>query len=96
MDRTKPQRIGDLFSAFIKDHSLERGFAESHALNTWYQVVGPQAGEATDRITLSKGVLTVSFTSAVVRNELFMRRGEIRRAINDRVGREVILRIVIR
>ena len=62
----------------------------------WDKIVGPMIARNTDDISLKDGVLTVKFRSALIRNEISMRRSALQKLINEAIGEEVVKSIVVK
>ena len=52
-------------------------------------------GSRTKSVRVMDGKLFVSFTSAVVRNEIMMVKEGLIRALNEKVGKEVVKEMII-
>ncbi len=96
MRRTQTIRIGDLWSDFLKSApTIARKIAEAKVADVWPQVAGP-AGRYTTSVETKDGIVTVRLSSSVMRSELFMRRSEIKEAINRALGQDVVRNIIIK
>lgn len=97
MRRTRTVRIGDLWDDFLLSApTIARKIAEAKVADHWPSVVGEYAARCTNSCEMRGGTLYVNVTSSVVRNELFMRREQLRRQLNAAVGHEVVSGIFIR
>ncbi len=63
---------------------------ECKAIDLWPQLMGENMARRMSRPRVSCGVMVVYVDSAVLRQELNMRRSGIIEAINSRLGKEVI------
>ena len=61
----------------------------------WPEVVGQMIASRTKSVRVMDGKLFVSFTSAVVRNEIMMVKEGLIRALNEKVGKEVVKEMII-
>ena len=90
MKRTEPIAVGELLTSIISNsEQMKTGFAESRVPIVWREIVGPLA-DMTKDIYLRDGVLWVVCESAVVKNEIMMRKSTLISELNNRVGREVV------
>ena len=97
MRRCKPMSIGELWEGTLDGLPfIKRKFAEARVPEVWADVVGPSVAAKTLSIAVRNGVLYVSLSSSVVRHEMFMRRAQLRDAINDRVGMALINNIIVK
>ncbi len=96
MRRTRTVKIGELVSDLFRDPVIRRSIAEGRLPRTWAEVAGPMVASCTDGVEFRRGILTVRISSSVVRHETFMRRGELRDAINLASGHDLIKELIIR
>lgn len=96
MRRTRTVRIGELIGDMFKDPVIRRNIAEGRLPQTWAEVAGPMVASCTDGVALKGGILTVRISSSVVRHETFMRRGELRDAINLRSGHALVRELIVK
>lgn len=96
MKEGKTKTIEELVSQVLKQMGLEQKFKEHEVVELWPEVVGQMIASRTKRVEVRDGRLFVTFSSAVVRNEILMVKEGLVRALNDRIGKEIIRDIVIR
>jgi predicted nucleic acid-binding Zn ribbon protein len=84
--------IDDLF----RDPVIRRSIAEGRLPETWARVAGPMVASCTENVEFRRGILTVRITSSVVRHETFMRRGELRDALNTASGHDLVRELIVR
>ena len=95
MKRTKTLSIRELIDDFIDQTHIEDKLYETRIRTAWSEIMSPFV-RFTASLYIKDKVLFVSLTSSVVRNELMMRKSEICKALNEKVGKEVIVDIVFR
>ena len=96
MKRTSAQSIGEIFNEFLRQERLDTQFNEQKALSLWPEIVGPGINRYTVSRTVKGGVMTVTISSAALRNELMLSRTAIITRINEALGGEVIKNIIFR
>ena len=97
MRRTESTSIGDIIKEIIKnDVTLSRSIREGRVLNAWRDIVGNAIADATNKISITNGRLFVSFSSASARSEFFLRRNEIKKALNKIAESPVIEYIIVK
>ena len=96
MKRTSAQSIGEIFNEFLKQERLESQFNEQKALTLWPEIVGPGINRYTVDRSVKNEVMTVTISSAALRNELMLSRTAIITRINEALGGEVIHNIIFR
>lgn len=92
----KTQKIDELVEAVLKQMGLYQKFKEREVCNVWPEVVGQMIASRTKSVSISEGRLFVAFTSAVVRNEILMVKDGLIKALNDKLGEQIIKDIVIK
>lgn len=82
--------IGDALQSFIRENNLSRGLSEIHIEDYWKQVVGTVAMPYTKSIEVRDQTLYVKIDNAALRNELFIRRFDVVKRINEIAGYTLI------
>ncbi len=96
MRRTRTVRVGELVDDLFRDPVIRRNIAEGRLPKTWAEVAGPMVASCTEAVTLRGGILTVRISSSVVRHETFMRRGELRDALNLASGHDLVRELIVK
>ncbi len=97
MRRSTPIKIGEIWSGFIRENpAIARRLAEARIPEVWRSLVGDGINTLTVSLSVANGILNVTVSSSVARQELFMRRKGLTDAINRELGMHVIRDIVIR
>ena len=96
MKRTKTQTIGEILNDFFKRPYVAAKVAEGRLEEYWREIVGDYVAEQTRSLKLDNHVLHVMVSSGVVRNELFFRRDELLKLLNERAGIKLINAIIVR
>lgn len=97
MRKTVPMRFGDLWAEFLETNpAATRRLAEARVAEVWEGLVGPAVAARTTSITVEKGVMYVKISSSVARNEIFMRREELKDAVNNAVGMRVVNVVIVK
>lgn len=92
---TRVRHIGELIGDMFEDSGLEERNAELDICDVWREVVGEVVGTRTS-VSCSGGVLYVKCSGSVVAKQLAMQREGLVHALNAKVGRLVVKRVVIR
>ena len=92
MKEGKTKQIDELV---LRNMGLEQKFKEHEVCMIWPEVVGQMIASRTKSVRVMDGKLFVSFTSAVVRNEIMMVKEGLIRALNEKVGKEVVKEMII-
>ena len=94
MKEGKTKQIDELVDQVLRNMGLEQKFKEHEVCMIWPEVVGQMIASRTKSVRVMDGKL-VSFTSAVVRNEIMMVKEGLIRALNEKVGKEVVKEMII-
>ncbi len=94
MKRSDPIRLGAVLDDFISSSpTIARKIAETRVASVWPIVVGSKIASYTTSVHAVNGKATVHISSSVVRHEVFLRRTEIKDAINELLG-SVVVRVI--
>lgn len=97
MRRSRPVRIGELWSGFVDENPLRmRRLCEARIPEVWRESVGEAICSLTSSLSVRNGILYVKITSSVARHDIFMRRSAIMNDLNMRLGMNVISGIVVK
>ena len=81
---------------FLTDMGVARKIAEGKLPEFWREIVGEHVANLTNDVRLERGILHVSVSSSVVRNDLFFRRDQLAQLINQRAGMQLVNAVIIR
>ena len=88
--------MDELVEAVLKQMGLYQKFKEREVCNVWSEVVGQMIASRTKEVSITDGRLFVVFTSAVVKNEIMMVKEGLIKALNDRLGEQIVKDIIIK
>ena len=94
MRRRNTEKLSDILGQVLKQNHLDEKLYETRVLKSWSVVLGENVMNYTSNLYFSKKRLYVTLTSAVLRQELFLTREEIRNSLNNYVGFPVLKEIV--
>ena len=94
MRRQNTEKLSDILGQVLKQNHLDEKLYETRVLKSWSVVLGENVMNYTSNLYFSKKRLYVTLTSAVLRQELFLTREEIRNSLNNYVGFPVVKEIV--
>ncbi len=90
------QSLGDALRDFLKQRGLQKGIDQVNIAEAWNEVLGPGVAGYTLRVQLRGSTLYVSLGSSVLREELSLGSTRIIGMLNERMGREVVEKLVLR
>lgn len=95
MKEGRTQSMDKLVNLVLKQMGLEQKFKEREICEVWPEVVGQMIASRTKQLDVANGKLFVTFTSAVVKNEIMMVKEGLVRALNEKVGSDIVKEIII-
>ena len=96
MRKKNTQKIDDVIQEYLKALKIDDKLKEVKLIKSWDEVVGKTIARSTNEIFIKNRKLFVKLNSSVIRNELFMLREGLKKALNDKVGEEVIDEIILK
>ena len=88
--------ISDALKEFVEKNKLQTGLDKVNVREVWNSQMGPAIEKYTTSIKLDRETLYVQLSSSVLREELSYGREKIIRMLNEELGRELILKLVLR
>jgi predicted nucleic acid-binding Zn ribbon protein len=96
MRRSEIHSLGSAIKSFLKESKFDRKLAEVDAVSSWESIIGKPIARATTSIYIKNETLYIHLNSSIVRNELFMMRNDILRAVNNHAGTPIVKAIVLK
>lgn len=88
--------MGDLLKDFIQTNKLEKGLDKVDVKDAWHLVMGTAISKYTTNILLERDTLFVQLSSSVLREELSYGREKIIGLLNEELGKNLIVKLVLR
>ena len=88
--------IGDIIRKLMKNPKLAGKLDQLDALQAWEEIIGKQICKYVTDQKIYNGTLYVKLKSAVVRNELSYKKSEFISQINNRLGKKLLNKIVLK
>lgn len=95
MRQTNEEPIGDILQHWLNAQGYKTTINEMRIREVWQKVVGESASEQTQKVWIDKKRLVVFVKSSILRNELIYQKSNIRVALNDFLGEDLIEEISI-
>ncbi len=96
MKKTSTENIRDVMYQFLRENGLEMPLNEFRIIQAWNDVLGDAISRNTKDLRIYNQILFVTIESSVLKNELLMRRTNLVKILNERVGAQVITKIVFK
>lgn len=88
--------LGEALREFIRENKLQKGMDKVNAREAWINLMGKGVNNYTTDVELRNGVLFVSLSSSVLREELSHGKSKIIDLLNEELGRDLIRELVLR
>lgn len=96
MRKKNTQKIDEVVKEYLKAFKIDDKLKEVKLIKSWEEVVGKTIARSTSNIYIKNRKLFVKLNSSVIRNELFMLREGLKKALNDKAGEEIIDEIILK
>ncbi|MFC2152803.1 DUF721 domain-containing protein [Bacteroidota bacterium] len=96
MRKKNTQKIDVVIKEYLKALKIDDKIKEVQLIKSWDEVVGKTIARSTNDIYIKNRKLIVKLNSSVIRNELFMLRDGLKKALNDKAGEEIIDDIILK
>jgi len=96
MKRENYIKIDELLGRFVKESGLENGLQRTKVFKAWDEVVGLKFSRLTTNKFYKDKKLHCSFSSSVVRDQIFIRRIQIKDKINEVLGEELVDELILK
>lgn len=96
MRKKNTQKIDDVIKEYLKALKIDDKLKEVQLIKSWDDIVGKTIARSTNNIFIKDRKLFVKLNSSVIRNELFMLRDGLKKALNDKAGEEIIDEIILK
>ena len=96
MRKNNIQKIDDVVNEYLKALNIDGKLKEVRLIKSWDDIVGKTIARSTKEIFIRDRILFVKLSSSVIRNELFMLREGLKKALNDRAGEILIEEIILK
>jgi len=91
-----PQQLSEALDGFISANKLEKGLDKVNAQKAWKDLMGNGVNSYTREVRLERGVLYVSLSSAVLREELSHGKSKIVNMLNEALGKDLVQKVILR
>lgn len=88
--------ISTILQEFVEKNKLQKGLDKVNVKDIWNSEMGPPIAKYTTAIKLDRGTLYVELSSSVLREELSYGKDKIIQLLNEKLGKELIKKLVLR
>jgi predicted nucleic acid-binding Zn ribbon protein len=90
------QSIGSVIQEWLRKSGLEEKVQQQRVPAYWEEIVGETIAGHCSVERVDRGRMFIAVTNATWRNEIMLRRDEIRRRVNEHLGAEVVKEVIVR
>jgi hypothetical protein len=94
--KSNDETLGEVITQLLKAYGLEDRMTNHLIIQAWEKMMGGFISRKTESINIHKGVLHISLTSSVIRQELSMGKEKIIEELNKQLGGKAIKEIRFR
>ncbi|MFB6259030.1 MAG: DUF721 domain-containing protein [Flavobacteriales bacterium] len=88
--------VKELIQNWLRSSERKDGYQEARISALWKEVMGQAVDKHTKRVRYREGTLTVQLDSAVLREELSLGKEKIANLLNERLGENAVLKVVLK
>lgn len=92
----EPQNISEVLDDIVNSKALKKGLTNAKVSQLWPKLMGENIDSYTDKLIVKNKILTISLTSAPLREELTYGKDKIIKMINEETGAKLIEKIIFR
>lgn len=96
MKKIEPRSVGDLLKDFLSERNMGTAVMEGKAKEVFRQVAGDYVSGYVEDVYVRSGVMYITVSSAVARNEIHMRRRFYIKSVNDVLGGAIVKSISLK
>jgi len=96
MRKKNTQKLDEVIKEYLKALKIDDKLKEVELIKSWEGIVGKTISRSTQNIFVHERKLYVKLNSSVIRNELFMLREGLKKALNDKVGQSIIDEVILK
>jgi len=90
------QTISDVLKEFVDTNNLQTGLDKVNVRDIWAEMMGNAVSNYTTAIQLERDTLYVQLKSSTLREELSYGKDKIIAILNEKLGKDVIRKLVLR
>lgn len=91
----KPRLIADILRDFVSENKLEEGLFASGIIRNFRKVIGEKSASCLTQISFSNGTIYCKASSSVIRTQLFLRKKDILKELNENFDEPVVRKLII-
>lgn len=96
MSKHNEHTLKEAINQLLKAYKLDDKLAERKLIASWESVMGVMISRHTTDLYIRHQQLFVTLDSAALRNELSLAKTKIVKMLNDEVGSEVIVEVILK
>ena len=96
MIKKNDNSLGDLLKVFKEDKRYKPGLTQKKIEEAWETMMGEWISKETNSLSFDGRSLIIRIHSAALRQELHFSKDQIREKLNEHLGEDVIIAVVVR
>ncbi len=90
------QHIGAIIQEWLRSQNLDDKLQQKSIPGYWIEIVGETVAKHAEVERVEQGKMYIRVESATWRNEVMLRREEIRAKVNAHLGAEIVKEVIVR
>jgi hypothetical protein len=91
-----PTELGSAIEEFFKKFGYEKEYLQGKIMADWKDIVGEAMASRVKILSFDSDILTVKTENSVWKNEVFLRKAELVKLINNRYNQKIVTEIYIK
>jgi len=96
IEKESEEKLDKALISFVDQKQIKKGYYQTSIKKVWKDMMGDIVAEYTSAVRISGDKLIVEFTSASLKQEFLFKKEKLIQMVNDRMGREVVKKVIIR
>ncbi len=96
MIKKNDNTLGELLKTFTEDKRYKSGLTQKKIETTWEELMGQWIAKETESIRFDGNTLILRIHSAALRQELHFSKDQVREKLNEKLGEDVVIAVVVR
>lgn len=93
--KTNDQPLKEVLEQWLKTYKHKSKLNQTRVAEAWREMMGPTISTYTRRVYIRKNTLFIQIEAASLRQELSYAKDKIKKNLNDKLGEEIIQKVVI-
>jgi len=89
-------KLGEAFQLFVQNSKLKNGIRAAQIEEVWLELMGATIAKYTDKVYIFNQKLFIETSIGPLKNELGFQKQQIIQRVNEKMGEDIIVDVVIK